>query len=180
MAWLFHYFVGDSATAAASALQQGLSLSDAAAAAALDGGGYQYGDIATVLRVNYEDSPTTALSIVLSIYSIGVGDALNVLRYGGYSIGVPDAPALVIPTPGTGHSIITWSAPLSNGGFAVTGYTATANNGNGGIVTCSATTALSCTIEGLTDGVTYAITVVATNVVGNSADSISVSSLASF
>ena len=178
IAWLLHYFVGDSATVTASALQQGLSLSDAATAAALDAGGYQSGDIATVLRVNYEDAPATALSIVLSIYGIGVGDALNVLRNGGYSFSAPDAPTSVTTTPGTGYSTITWSAPLSNGGFAVTGYTVTANDGNGGVVTCSATTALSCTIEGLTDGLTYAITVVATNVVGNSAASIPVSSLA--
>ena len=139
---------------------------------------YASGDIATVLRVNYQDSPATALSLVLSIYGIGVGDALNVLRNGGYSFSAPDAPTSVTTTPGTRDSTVTWSAPLSNGGFAVTGYTVTANDGNGGVFTCSATTALSCTIEGLTDGLTYSITVVATNVVGNSAASFAVSSLA--
>ena len=64
---------------------------------------------------------------------------------------------------------MSWSAPSGDGGSAVTGYTVTASGG--GSQTCT-TTALSCTVAGLTNGTAYTFTAVATNARGNSAPSV--------
>jgi uncharacterized repeat protein (TIGR02543 family) len=83
----------------------------------------------------------------------------------------PDAPTNVSATSnGNQQSVISWSAPSSNGGDAITGYTATANTG----ATCT-TSGTSCTISSLTDGTAYTFTVKATNSVGDSVASSSAS-----
>jgi len=61
--------------------------------------------------------------------------------------------------------VVSWSAPSSDGGSAVTGYTVTASGG--GARTCT-TAALSCTVNGLTNGPLYTFTVKATNARGDS------------
>ena len=76
----------------------------------------------------------------------------------------PGAPTNVAATSnGNQQSVISWSAPSSNGGAAITGYTVTANTG----ATCT-TSGTSCTISSLTNGTAYTFTVVATNSVGDS------------
>ena len=76
----------------------------------------------------------------------------------------PDAPTSVTASAdGTRQSVISWTAPVSDGGSAITGYTATANGG----ATCTTLTT-SCTITGLADDTTYTFTVVATNLIGTS------------
>jgi uncharacterized repeat protein (TIGR02543 family) len=83
----------------------------------------------------------------------------------------PDAPINVAATSnGNQQSVITWNAPGSNGGSAITGYTVTANTG----ATCTTSTT-SCTISGLANGTAYTFTVTATNVVGPSVASTSAS-----
>jgi uncharacterized repeat protein (TIGR02543 family) len=66
--------------------------------------------------------------------------------------------------------VISWSAPSSNGGAAITGYTVTANTG----ATCT-TSGTSCTISSLTNGTAYTFTVTATNSVGTGVASSSTS-----
>ena len=80
---------------------------------------------------------------------------------------VPGAPTIGAATPGNGQATIAFTAPASNGGSAITGYTVTCNVG--GFTATGAASPL--TVTGLTNGTTYTCSVVATNGVGPSAAS---------
>lgn len=83
---------------------------------------------------------------------------------------VPGAPVNVSATAGTGQATVTYAAPASNGGSAITGYTIRSTPGN---FTASSTGASPSPIvvSGLSNGTSYTFTVTATNAQGNSADS---------
>src|SRR5262245_2798536 len=87
-------------------------------------------------------------------------------------VGPPSPPAGLTVAPGSGQAAFTWVAPSSNGGSPITGYTVTSNPGG---LTCATTSALSCTITGLTDGTLYSYTATATNSRGTSGPSSAVS-----
>jgi subtilisin family serine protease len=76
---------------------------------------------------------------------------------------VPDAPRSVSVVAGNQSVTVTWQAPPTSGGAAVTRYTATATHGG----QCHWITGpLSCTITGLTNGQPYNVTVAAANTAG--------------
>jgi hypothetical protein len=78
----------------------------------------------------------------------------------------PGVPTNVTATAGNRSATVRWSAPSSGGQPVV--YTVTANTGE----SCQAVyPQTSCTINGLTNGVPYTFTVVASNTGGNSAAS---------
>ncbi len=79
----------------------------------------------------------------------------------------PGAPTGVSGIAGNGQVTVTWSAPSSTGGAAISSYTATASPGGN---TCTAT-GTSCAMTGLTNGTSYTFTVKATNSAGTSAAS---------
>jgi hypothetical protein len=76
---------------------------------------------------------------------------------------VPSAPGKPTGIVGNGVVSVSWTAPSSTGGSAITGYTVTAAPG---VTTCSTNGALTCDVTGLTNGTSYTFTVVASNVNG--------------
>ncbi len=75
----------------------------------------------------------------------------------------PGAPTNAHAVPGNGSADVTWSAPASDGGSAITGYTVTSTPDS---QTCQASDATGCTVSTLTNGTAYTFSVTATNDVG--------------
>lgn len=84
---------------------------------------------------------------------------------------VPSAPTSVISTAAPGQMTVRWAAVTQTGGSSLTGYTVTMRPGS---ATCSASSSqTTCTVTGLTNGVSYTASVVATNATGSSTASAS-------
>ena len=81
----------------------------------------------------------------------------------------PGAPTLVEAIPGDGQAQVRWTQPASNGGSAVSGYTVTSTPAGASCpVTINPSESVqSCTATGLSNGVSYTFSVVATNAVGD-------------
>ncbi|HDS1580679.1 TPA: autotransporter domain-containing protein [Stenotrophomonas maltophilia] len=75
---------------------------------------------------------------------------------------VPGAPTIVATTAGDGQASIVFTAPASNGGNTITGYTVTSNPG--GIVGTGSSSPIA--VLGLSNGISYTFTVTATNSAG--------------
>jgi hypothetical protein len=88
----------------------------------------------------------------------------------------PGAPTIGTATAGNARATISFSAPASNGGSPITGYTATCNPG---AVTASGAGS-PLTVTGLANGTSYVCSVTATNGVGTSAASAAASVTPSF
>ena len=86
---------------------------------------------------------------------------------------VPGAPTAVVATAGNGSISLAFTAPASNGGTVITGYTGSCA-ATGAAVTATAV-ASPVAISGLTNGSSYSCTVTASNAVGSSAASAAVS-----
>jgi hypothetical protein len=80
----------------------------------------------------------------------------------------PRPPTNVIATAGNAQATVSWTAPTDNGGSPITGYTVTGAPDGGCSVAADVT---ECTITGLTNGIEYTFTVIATNAQGDSPSS---------
>ena len=78
---------------------------------------------------------------------------------------IPEPPTAVQATPGDARVTITWSPPTDDGGSPITGYRVTTIPTSDG---CTVT-ATTCTLDGLTNGREYVVSVIATNTAGSSA-----------
>ena len=113
---------------------------------------------------------TTYSCSVTATSSAGTSDASA-----GVSVtpsGPPGAPTIGVVTAGNGSASVAFSAPSSNGGSAITGYTATCT-ATGQTTATGTGTASPIAISGLTNGTQYACSVIATNARGNSSASAS-------
>ncbi|WP_049762913.1 Ig-like domain-containing protein [Shewanella denitrificans] len=106
-------------------------------------------------------------------WNTGADPALNIADLTGNGITVsnaatiPGAPIIGSATSGDGQASVSFSAPVSNGGAAITAYTVTSSPGG-----FTATgTASPLTVTGLTNGTAYSFNVTATNLVGESSAS---------
>ena len=123
--------------------------------------------IGTSTITSYNDSGlahgTTYTYTVYAVDAAGNVSAVSNSASATIAAVLPGAPTAVTATAGDTTASVTFSAPSSNGGAAITSYTVTASNG---IKAMGSTSPIA--VSGLTDGTAYTFTVVATNSVGNS------------
>ena len=87
---------------------------------------------------------------------------------------VPGAPTNVSATAGNASATVTWSAPASDGGAAISAYVIRGSDGSQTTVSGSSR---SATVGSLTNGVSYTFTVAAINAVGTGPDSVATGSV---
>jgi hypothetical protein len=113
---------------------------------------------------------TNGVTYACSVTATGPGgtsmpsQAVNVTPQ---QITVPDAPVIGVPVALNGSANIPFTPPVNNGGSVILNYTATCNPG----MFSNTGTASPIAVSGLTNGVTYSCSVIATNAIGSSAPS---------
>ena len=135
-------------------------------------------------RMTYEQKATIASPVAgLFIWCSNCGTNGELQVYNGStwtnmvgntaSVAKPSAPTSVVATASNAQASVAFTAPTSNGGSAITGYTVTSSPDN---ITASGSSS-PIVVTGLTNGTSYTFTVIATNTAGNSVASSSSASV---
>ncbi|MBI1349895.1 MAG: S8 family serine peptidase [Actinomycetales bacterium] len=132
------------------------------------------GAVARYLQAHASDSPAQVQAAILAAatpvtFAPASSDPDLLLFASPGAATAPGAPTGVAAGAATAAADVSWSAPASDGGAAITGYTASAyatSSGGAAVATCTTST-LSCTIAGLAGGTAYYVEVVATNSQGD-------------
>jgi hypothetical protein len=111
------------------------------------------------------DNGTLYTFTVVATNEVGNSDPSSTSNAVSYS-SVPDSPTSVTATEGNSQATISFTAPDDNGS-AIVSYTVRSSPGN---ITATGSSS-PITVTGLTNGISYTFTVVATNGVGNSTPS---------
>ena len=129
-------------------------------------GGATFSGAAGPINVTGLTNGTTYTFTVKATNSAGSG-AASTATPSATPYSVPGAPTGVVGTAGNAQVSVAFTAPGSNGGSAITGYTVTASPG--GATVSGVTSPL--VVSGLTNGTAYTFTVAATNMAGSGAPS---------
>jgi hypothetical protein len=116
---------------------------------------------------------TTYSCSVTATSSVGTSAASSSVSVTPAASTVPGAPTIGAATAGNASASVAFTAPSSNGGSAITGYTVTC--AGGGASKTGTGTSSPITVGNLTNGTTYSCSVTATNAAGISAASSSIS-----
>lgn len=104
----------------------------------------------------------------------GVGTSSESTRASGTAGTTPGVPQSVVATRTIGGAAISWAAPSSTGGSAITSYTAkayTSTSTSASVAASCTSTGLDCTITGLDSSTVYYVSVSATNAIGTGSES---------
>ena len=107
-----------------------------------------------------------------SVWSDDDGGYLRIFvgnYYAGTPATAPDAPVSAAAMAGEASASVSWKAPVSDGGSAITSYTVTSSPTITPVT--AAGSATSATVTGLADGTSYTFTIIANNAIGPSAPS---------
>jgi hypothetical protein len=124
---------------------------------------------ATSTTVNGLTNGTAYTFIVTATNSLGTGPA-SAASNSVTPVGSPGAPTGVTATAGDGAAQVSWTAPVSDGGSAISSYTVTPFIGataQTSVTVSGNPPAISTTVNGLTNGTAYTFKVTASNALGS-------------
>jgi titin len=130
--------------------------------------------IATTTASTYTDtslSDGTTYYYTVSAFN-SVGDSAVSNEVAATPATTPSQPVITGASAGPGRATLTWSAPASNGGSAISGYTITPYIGAVAQSPLNVGNVLAYTVGSLVNGTTYSFTVTANNAVGAGAASV--------